>query len=179
MDSKSLVNQLIINKYTLFLESKPVGKKVHTAIHSYSDGTERNKNLFVRKKVDVLKSPVRIIDHNLQNMISSYETSLRSSQKHLERLQKHKLPIVVGNYQGVPLVLFPIYSPESKQNIWILYNNVLTIEVHTNNTAVIFVNEQRLDLPIQQKTLVQQMTSSGILFNMVKKDWEDRFNPPK
>ena len=179
MDSKGYADQLIINQQTLFLESKPVGKKTHTLIYSYNEIERNNSTMVINKKVEVPKSPIRVIDHNLQNMVSSYESSLKSSQKHLEKLQRHKLPLVVGNYRGTPLVLFPIFSPDSKQNIWVHYNNVLNIEIYNHRTTVIFKNEQQLDLPIQKNTLVQQMASSGVLYNIIHREWLKQYYPFK
>jgi competence protein ComK len=161
MDSIANIKNYIVTKHTFLLESKQHGKKLHTIIHDQ------------RGTFEVAMSPLRVIKNSCKAYGSNYRFSQENSKELLTRLQKHKLPIVVGSDFGKPLILFPIFSPSAKHNMWIVYNNVISMSTHSVNVAVILKNSEEYDLPINKNTLVQQIASSGILHNLVQKQWQD------
>lgn len=160
MDSISKLSHYIISKHTYFLESKEVGKKMHTIVCDE------------RGKFEVPYSPLKIVKNSCKANGSHYDICLGQSKDLLRDTQRHKLPIVVGSDFGKPLILFPLFSPESKANIWIVYNNVLKYNSF-DNISIVFRNNHKVDLPIQKITILQQLSSSRALETLITKMWKE------
>lgn len=159
MDSIKNMRNYVISKHTYILESKLNGENLHTIVHDH------------RGKFEVPITSLQIVKKSCEAYGSEYNASLKQSRKLLEKFQKHKLPLVVGNDFGNPLILFPIFSPSAKHNMWILYNNVISISTSDSNVSVIMKNSQEVNLPINKPTLIQQIASSGILHKLIEQKW--------
>ena len=160
VDSISKLRHYIISKHTFILESKTNGKQQHTIVHDH------------RGTFEVPTSSLQIVKNSCKAHGSHYDYSLAQSKKLLYHTQRHKLPIVVGSDYGKPLILFPLFSPDAKQNMWILFNNVLQCRTF-DKISIVLTNNQIVDLPIQENTLLRQISSSLILEKLITNNWRD------
>ena len=162
MDSNSNTRNYLISKHTFLLESKANGKNLMTVVHDK------------RGKYEIPISPLRLIKKSCALYGRNYNSSLEESKELLNLIQRKKLPLVVGNDFGKPLIVFPLFSPSSKHNIWIVYNNVLSLSTLEDEVGVIFQNMDKVLLPVKKNTLIQQMASSLVLYTLTTRQWDNR-----
>lgn len=137
------VSSYIVSNSTFLLRSHPNQAKVHTII---SD--KYGKSLYPNKPLKLIRETCRL--HG-----SSYEAS-KYQAKEFFGDSKHKLPIMVAYDFGEPCVLFPLFSPNSSQNIWVSLHAVINIVPHNNETIVTFIDGTEERLPTHYKSFNYQ-----------------------
>lgn len=162
MDSVIKCNDYIIGKHTYLLESKHNGEKIHTIVYDR------------RGIYEVAKSPLNLVKKNCNLFGSSYEASLQQSKYVLGKTQTHKLPVVVGYDFGKPLILYPLFSPQSKQNTWIMFNNVTEFNFQSMQPSIVLGNQFEYPLPVHKSTITSQTTASFALYKKVETLWRDK-----
>lgn len=90
---------------------------------------------------------------------SSYE-GRKNGSRYLLSLTS-KLPIILNEKKN--LVLFPINSDRSKNNIWFMYNNILNYKKVKNYVEVTFKNKEKMIFLISYYVFRNQMLKSSQL----------------
>ena len=76
-----------------------------------------------------------------------------------------KLPIILNEKKN--LVLFPISSDRSKNNIWFLYNNILSYKKVKNYVEVTFKNKEKMIFLISYYIFRNQMLKCSQLLTIL------------
>ena len=94
---------------------------------------------------------------------SSYEGRKKGSRYLLSLTSK--LPIILNEKKN--LVLFPISSDRSKNNIWFLYNNILSYKRVKNYVEVTFKNKEKMIFLISYYIFRNQMLKCSQLLTIL------------
>ena len=94
---------------------------------------------------------------------SSYE-GRKNGSRYLLSLTS-KLPIILNEKKN--LVLFPISSDRSKNNIWFLYNNILSYKKVKNYVEVTFKNKEKMIFLISYYIFRNQMLKCSQLLTIL------------
>lgn len=159
MSGNRLLKQYHINKNTFLLKGNIVNKKLTTTI--------------VYEKDAIFE-----VDRKLNSVISTACKNINSTitnAKHISREIFHesrkKLPLVVGNDFGQPLILFPLFSPRCKDNTWVLYNAVTNIVNHKTHITVTFQHQYEIDLDVSIQIFNNRYVDASILQRYILKNW--------
>ena len=152
--NSELVPKYIISNSTYCLISQPYRNKIYTlALDKYGQFT-------------VPFPPLRVLRHTCSLHGTTYEAAKHHAKSFFGR-GRHKMPIMVAYNFGDPCVLFPLFSPQSKQNIWITLNAVVNIEEQNESTLVTFINGTQRVLPVHLKSFNQQYVRAAIYYKNI------------
>lgn len=157
----SVLKNYRVTSSTYLLQSKPLGKRVFTTVY------EKNNVYTVTKK------PLKLIQEACVFMGSSYKAAIEHSKLILLD-SRHKLPVVVANEFQQPITMFPLFSPKSKQNIWVSFNNITNIVNKKHSVLVTFKDEFEFELPVTISSLNNQYVASAILYRAIHKKWNEQ-----
>ena len=143
------VTKYIITNSTYCLISEPYRNTVHTLIlDKYGQAT-------------VPFQPLRIIRHTCSLHGTTYEAAKHHAKEFFGH-NRHKMPIMVAYNFGEPCVLFPLFSPKSKQNIWVAVNAIINIEPQNESTLVTFLDGSDRLFPVHLNSFNQQYVRAVI-----------------
>mgnify|MGYP003397797561 FL=1 len=143
------VSKYIITNSTYCLISRAFRNHVHTLI------------LDKHGQVTVSFQPLRVIRHTCSLHGTTYEAA-KHHAKNFFGHTRHKMPIMVAYNFGEPCVMFPLFSPQSKQNIWVAVNAIINIEERNESTVVTFLDGSEQVFPVHLKSFNQQYVRAVI-----------------
>lgn len=143
------MDNYIINKNTMVLI--PISKN-------------ETKILEVKKEITVSKNIQKIIEDSCLYFFSSYIGRLKSTNNLIGI--NYKAPIIIEEKNKV--IFFPLTSPKYNNSIWISLNNIKEYYKKDNNTFILLINNQILELNISYFSLSEQIKKSYKLFSILK-----------
>lgn len=114
-------------------------------------------------KVTTPYKPLRIIRHTCLLHGSTFDATVFQSKQFFGH-NRHKLPIMVAYNFGDPCIMFPLFSPHSKQNIWISLNAIVNIQEYDESTIVSFIDGSEHIFPIHLKSFNQQYVRAAVYY---------------
>ncbi|MEK4424151.1 competence protein ComK [Solibacillus sp. FSL K6-1523] len=145
------VSNYIASNSTYFLKSISHREKTYTLV---SD--KHGKVIYPNKPLKIIRSTCRL--HG-----SSYQASQYQAKQFFGK-SKHKLPIMIAYDFGDPCVLFPLFSPNSLQNIWISFQSIINIVEHNDETIVTFLDGSEERLPLHCKSFNHQYVRASMFY---------------
>lgn len=82
-----------------------------------------------------------------------------------------KLPLVVANSYGQPVVLFPLFSPGSKDNCWVTYNAITNIGGKKDAIRVEFNHQHEWIFNVSRQTFNNQYVNAANLYKAISQRW--------
>lgn len=144
-------NKYYITNSTYCLISQPISGKVFTEV------------LDKHGKTTMSYPPLRVIRQTCSLNGSTFEATTKQAKEFLGH-NRHKVPIMVAYNFGDPCVIFPLFSPRSKQNIWVTVNAIINIEEVNESTLVTFVNGSERIFPVHLKSFNQQYVRAVLYY---------------
>ncbi len=111
------------------------------------------------------KSAKKIIEENCRYYGSSYEGRRRGTVELIGIT--HKSPIIIEDSNDI--IFFPTCSPRIKECGWISLNNVENYEAFNNNSLIIFNNNLKLEIPVSNKIINNQILRATRLESVMNK----------
>ncbi|MCH7320668.1 competence protein ComK [Solibacillus sp. MA9] len=145
------ISKYYITNSTYCLISQPNSDKVFTVI------------LDKHGKTTMSFPPLRVIRHTCTLNGSTFEATTQQAREFLGH-NRHKVPIMVAYNFGDPCVVFPLFSPHSKQNIWVTVNAIINIEEMNESTLVTFVDGTEQIFPVHLKSFNQQYVRAVLYY---------------
>ena len=143
---------------TYVIQSKMIGDKLHAYVFD-KDGYK-----YVKVKPNVL------IARALKKINSSFSHA-RDISKSILGEQLKKLPLIVSNHYGQPLIMFPLFSPGSDDNIWVTYNTITHISGQKNLVIVEFNHQSVIELNVSRQSFNNQYVHAANLFKGSSSQW--------
>ena len=153
-----IVDQYPISLSTFVIKGQIIDNKLHSIVF--------DKDGFVCVKA----KPNILIARSLKKINSSFAHA-RDVAKSILGDNMKKLPIVVSNHFGQPIVLFPLFSPNSKDNIWVVYNSVTNIVNQKTHLDITFKHQYEIDIPVSNQVFNNQYVRASRLFQSIYPHW--------
>ena len=150
---KKVCNYTITNS-TFVLKSTQINNRIQTTIY------DKHGQSIIDQR------PLKLVRNNCRLHGTSYEAALAHAKEFFGE-NRHKLPIVISMEYGNPCVIFPIFSPYSETNCWVVLHPIINIQQHDDETIVTFSNMTEVTLPIQYKTFNQLYVRAMMYYKYV------------
>ena len=137
----------IINEDMYFLIKKAKKVEIVTAKQNY----------------DFMVSFDTLINESCKYYGSSYE-GRKNGSRYLLNLTS-KLPIILNEKKN--LVIFPMNSDRNKNNIWFMYNNILSYKRVKNYVEITFKNKEKMIFLVSYYIFKNQMLKCGQLLTIL------------
>ena len=102
----------------------------------------------------VKRKPLYIVRRSCKLFGYSYKTAIQFSKEFFGK-DKHKLPILLP-HEGVPNIMFPLYSPSSLNNIWIGLHGIANIGDHKQSQEITLIDGKETPLPVSNTSFNSQ-----------------------
>lgn len=124
---------------------------------------ERNQELTSARK------PFHLVSRSCFYYGNSFKNTTNNSKLLLSK--SHKLPVVIVQDFGNPLVLLPTMSPFSEHNVWIALHAIENIYATDMGCIVHLTNQHKIKLDVSEATIHRQCALGHILI----KKYQDKF----
>lgn len=158
MHNIRIIKQYVISNSTFVIQGKMMDGKLHSLVYD-KDGYSL-----------VNVKPNTLIGQALKKINSSFAHARDISRDVLGEHAK-KLPIVVGNNFGQPIITFPLFSPGSKDNCWVIYNPITKIGSDKGLVHVEFKHEYDWTSSVSRQTFNNQYVNATNLFKAISQRW--------
>ncbi len=112
------------------------------------------------------QTPFEIMEESCKYFGSTYEGRKESAKSILGA--EYKVPVIVEDSDN--LIVFPTTSPKSEDCVWISLKRIQSFDkVDSNNTKIIFDNNQEIIVPVSYRMLENQVSRAARLDFMMKK----------
>lgn len=158
MNNVRILKQYVFSNSTFVLQSKMFDEKLHSLV------LDKDERLLVPIKPNV------IIGRSLKRINSSFPHARDISKEVLGDTSK-KLPLVIGNHFGQPLVIFPLFSPDSKDNCWVFYNAITKIGGVRDSVQVEFKHQYEWTANVSRQVFNNQYVNATNLYKAISQRW--------
>lgn len=158
MKQTKLIKHYAISESTFVIQGRIINGKLCTVVY------DRNGYSVINVKPNIL------IGRSLRN-INSTLAHARDVSKTILGDRCKKLPLVIGNHFGQPIILFPLFSPKSKDNIWIVYNSITRIGGDKNSILIEFKHQHEWTSNTSRQIFNNQYVNATNLYKAVLKRW--------
>lgn len=152
------IKHYAISTSTFVIQGQMIDDKLYSLVYDKDGFT------LVKAKPNVL------IAQALKKINSSFPHARDISKEILGEHCK-KLPIVVGNNFGQPIIIFPLFSPGSKDNCWIIYNSITKIGGNKDFIQVEFKHRYDWTSEVSRQTFNNQYVNATNLYKAISQRW--------